>query len=145
MAVTGGLGEDKVSCTKQGDLKVHPMKGSWRSGNSVEPLVFVVFSHCELLGISFFQPSCCGYHFIKHLPPPPRSPRSFDCFEHCPVLWALGRAGRMWLGVGGKVQVLSALSRPLSWKTDFHHFQWALDHAGHLRHEDPSAGTSRRQ
>lgn len=51
MAVTGGLGGDKVSYAKQEDLKVHPMKGSCRSGNSVELLVFVVFSHCELLGI----------------------------------------------------------------------------------------------
>lgn len=64
MAVAGMLGEGKVSYAKQEDLKVHLMKGSWRSGNSVELLVFVVFSHCELLGISFFQPSCCGYHFI---------------------------------------------------------------------------------
>lgn len=28
MAVTGGLGEDKVSYAKQEDLKVHPVKGS---------------------------------------------------------------------------------------------------------------------
>lgn len=47
----GGLGEYKVSYAKQEDLKVHPMKGSWRSGNSVELRVFVVISHCELLRI----------------------------------------------------------------------------------------------
>lgn len=58
MAVAGGLGEYKVSYAKQEDLKVHPMKGSWRSGNSVELHVFVVISHCELLRISFFQHSC---------------------------------------------------------------------------------------
>lgn len=86
MAMAGVLREGKVSYAKQEDLKVHPMKGSWRSGNSVELLVFVVFSHCELLGISFFQPSCCGYHFIKHLPPPPWSPWSLDCFDHCLML-----------------------------------------------------------
>lgn len=51
MAATRGLGEDKVSYAKQEDLKVHPMKGSRRSGNSVKFLVFVVISHCELLGI----------------------------------------------------------------------------------------------
>lgn len=43
MAVTAGLGEDKASYAKQQGLKVHPMKGSWRSGNFVELLVFVVF------------------------------------------------------------------------------------------------------
>lgn len=45
VAVTVGLGEDKVSYAKQEDLKVHPMKSSQRSGNSVQLLVFVVISH----------------------------------------------------------------------------------------------------
>lgn len=40
---------------------------------------------------------------------------------------------------------VKSLSCPLSWKTDFHHIQWALDHAGHLQHEDFMAGMSRRQ
>lgn len=32
MAVAGGAGGDKVSYAKEEDLKGHPMKGSWRSG-----------------------------------------------------------------------------------------------------------------
>lgn len=40
---------------------------------------------------------------------------------------------------------LKSLSCPLSWKTDFRHIQWALDRAGYLQHEDPTAGMSGRQ
>lgn len=41
-----------------------------RAEDSGELLVCVGFSHCQLLGISFYQPRCCGYCFITHTHPP---------------------------------------------------------------------------
>lgn len=54
MVVVGGQRGDEVSYAKQEDLKVHPMKGRWRAEESRELLVFVGFSPCQLLWISFY-------------------------------------------------------------------------------------------
>lgn len=47
MAVAGGRGGDKVSYAKQEDLKVFPVKGSWRSGKwrSVESCLCLLAFH----------------------------------------------------------------------------------------------------
>lgn len=84
------------------------------------------------------------YHTHTHSPL--WSPWSLGCLTRCELWGELAACG--W-GVGGKVQVLGASSLPshppaLRHGKHFHHFQWALDRASRLQHEDPTAGLSGR-